>query len=195
MVVAIPEPRVAMPRAAQRRAIVVLPARVASRLVPVLVAAKAAVLVAPTAALAANHAAPAAAIAHPVAGLHMVVVRKAKATRLTAISRTAIKRMATRRKAMHRMAMLPTATRHTATRAHSLRVVHVRKARVAIVRKVRVGRRARAAIVRMVVVPGRKVMVALLADARRVAAVAVVAAIVRAIAEPRSSMWPCEGTE
>jgi hypothetical protein len=170
---------VATPQAAQRRAIVVRPVRVASRLVPVL-AAKAAVLVAPTAALAANHVAPAAAIAHPVAGLPMVVVRKAKA-----ISRTAIKRMATRRTAMLRMAMLPTATRHTATRAHLLRVVHVRKARVAIVRKVRVGHRARAAIVRMVVAAGRKVTVALLADARRVAVAAVVVAIVRAIAEPR----------
>jgi hypothetical protein len=96
--------------------------------------------------------------------------------------------MATRRTAMHRMAMLPTATRHTATRAPTPRVVHVRKAREAIVRKARVGRRARAAIDRTEAVPGRKVTAAPLAGDRRAAAAAVVAAIVRAIAEPRLDM-------
>jgi len=97
--------------------------------------------------------------------------------------------MATRRTAMRHMAMLPTATRHTATRAHTPRVVHVRKARVAIVPKVQVGRRARAAIVRTVaVVPGRKVTAAPLADAHRAAVVVAAAAIVRVIAEPRLDM-------
>ena len=187
-VVATPGLRVAMPQAAQRPAIVAQPARVASRLAPGL-AAKVAELAAPTVALAANRAAPVVAIARPVADLHMVDVRKAKAIRLMAISHTAIKRMATRRTAMHRMATLPTATRLTATRAHTPRVVvHVRKARVAIVRKVQAGRRARAAIDRTAaVVPGRKVTAALLAADLQVAAVAAVVAIVQAIAEPDST--------
>jgi hypothetical protein len=151
-------------------------------------AAKAAVQAAPTAALAANHVVRVPATARPTVGLHKVAGRKARAIKLTGISHTAIKRMATRRTAMHRMATLPTATRLTATRAHTPRVVHVRKARVAIVRKVQAGRRARAAIDRMAaVVPGRKVTAALLAAARQAAAVAAVVAIVQAIAEPDST--------
>jgi hypothetical protein len=183
--VAAPEPRVAMRQAVQRQVIVAQPVPVASRMGRVL-AAKAAAQAAPTAGLAANHVVRVPATAHPEVGLHKVAVRKARAIRLTAI-----KRMATRRTATHRMAMLPTATRHTATRAPTPRVVHVRKARVAIVRKVQVGRRARAAIVRTVaVVPDHKVTVAPLADVRQaaVAVVVVVVAIVRAIAEPRLDM-------
>jgi hypothetical protein len=184
-----PEPRVAMRQAVLRQVIVAQPVPAASRMGRVL-AAKVAVLGAPTAALAANRVARVPATACPAVGLHKVAARKARAIKLTATSHTAIKRMATRRTATHRMAMLPTATRHTATRAPTPRVVHVRKARVAIVRKVPVGRRARAAIVRTVaVVPDHKVTVAPLADVRQAAvAVVVVVAIVRAIAEPRLDM-------
>ena len=163
---AVPELRAAMPRVVRQPAIVVLLA--ASRLVHVLaVAVRTAAPAVRTVVSAASRVAPVVATARLVVDPRRVGARKAKATRLTVT---------------RHMAISPTAIRPTATRARKVRAALGRKARVAIVRKVLVGRRARVAIVRTLV-PGRKATVALRVVARQVAA-----AIVRAIAEPELDM-------